>query len=42
MTIKQDYKGVFERDPAARNGLEIMLAYPGFHAIFLHRINHLL
>ena len=40
--LKQDYKGVFERDPAARNGLEIMLAYPGFHAIFLHRINHLL
>ena len=40
--IKQDYKGVFERDPAARNGLEIILAYPGFHAIFLHRINHLL
>ena len=40
--IKQDYKGVFERDPAARNGLDIILAYPGFHAIFLHRINHLL
>ena len=40
--LKQDYKGVFERDPAARNGLEIILAYPGFHAIFLHRINHLL
>src|SRR3990172_8582609 len=40
--LKQDYKGVFERDPAARNGLDIILAYPGFHAIFLHRINHLL
>ncbi|OGW76288.1 MAG: serine O-acetyltransferase, partial [Nitrospirae bacterium RIFCSPHIGHO2_02_FULL_40_19] len=24
------------------NGLDIILAYPGFHAIFLHRINHLL
>ncbi len=40
--IKRDYEGVFERDPAARNGLEVILAYPGFHAIFLHRINHLL
>jgi cysteinyl-tRNA synthetase len=40
--IKQDYKAVFERDPAARNGLEVILAYPGFHAILLHRINHLL
>ena len=40
--IKQDFRAVFERDPAARNGLEIILAYPGFHAIFLHRINHVL
>jgi cysteinyl-tRNA synthetase len=40
--IRRDYKAVFERDPAARNGLEIVLAYPGFHAIFLHRINHML
>lgn len=29
-------------DPAAKSGLEIVLAYPGFHAIFLHRINHFL
>ncbi len=41
-TIKRDYKAVFRNDPAARNGLEIILAYPGFHAIFLHRINHIL
>ncbi len=40
--IRSDYKAVFERDPAARNGLEVVLAYPGFHAIFIHRINHLL
>jgi len=38
--IRRDYKAVFERDPAARNGLEVVLAYPGFHAIFIHRINH--
>ncbi|MBI5846984.1 MAG: cysteine--tRNA ligase [Nitrospirae bacterium] len=40
--IRQDYKAVFERDPAARNSLEVLLAYPGFHAVFIHRINHIL
>ena len=40
--IRQDFKAVFERDPAARNSLEVILAYPGFHAIFIHRINHIL
>lgn len=40
--IKQDYRAVFERDPAARSGLEVVLAYPGFHAIFIHRLNHML
>jgi len=40
--IKRDYRAVFERDPAAKNGLEVIFAYPGFHAIFLHRINHFL
>ncbi|GAB4485275.1 MAG: hypothetical protein OHK006_11150 [Thermodesulfovibrionales bacterium] len=40
--IRRDYRAVFEKDPAVRNGLEVVLAYPGFHAIFLHRINHAL
>lgn len=40
--IKRDLKAVFERDPAARNIFEVIIAYPGFHAIFLHRINHFL
>jgi cysteinyl-tRNA synthetase/serine O-acetyltransferase len=40
--VKSDYKAVFERDPAARNGIEVVLAYPGFHAIFIHRINHVI
>jgi cysteinyl-tRNA synthetase len=40
--IKQDYSAVFKRDPAARNSIEVVLAYPGFHAIFIHRINHIL
>lgn len=40
--IRRDYRAVFEKDPAARNGLEVILSYSGFHAIFLHRINHIL
>ncbi|MEK7225777.1 MAG: serine O-acetyltransferase, partial [Bacteroidota bacterium] len=40
--IKRDYKAVFEMDPAAKNGFEVILAYPGFHAILMHRINHFL
>jgi cysteinyl-tRNA synthetase len=40
--IRNDYRAVFEKDPAARNGLEVVLAYPGFHAILFHRINHIL
>ncbi len=40
--IRQDFQAVFERDPAARNRLEVILAYPGFHAICIHRMNHIL
>lgn len=39
-TIRADFRAVFERDPAARNWLEVLLAYPGFHAILLHRPTH--
>ena len=38
--IKKDINAVFERDPAAKNLLEVILCYPGFHAILLHRIAH--
>ncbi|HOJ92317.1 MAG TPA: serine O-acetyltransferase [Dictyoglomaceae bacterium] len=41
-TIIADYKAVFEKDPAARNFLEVILCYPGFHAILLHRLAHFL
>ena len=40
--IGKDIDAIFERDPAARNILEVFLAYPGFHAIMWHRISHLL
>lgn len=40
--IRRDYRAVFEKDPAAKNGIEVVLTYPGFHAIFIHRISHAL
>lgn len=39
-TVRADFRAVFERDPAARNAAEVFLAYPGFHAILLHRLAH--
>lgn len=39
-TIKQDIKVIFERDPAARSTWEVILCYPGFHALFFHRLAH--
>ena len=40
--VKEDVNAVKERDPAARGSLEIMLTYPGLHAIWLHRIAYYL
>lgn len=40
--LKQDIEAVRDRDPAARSVLEILLAYPGLHALWLHRAAHLL
>lgn len=40
--IKKDIQVVFERDPAAKSVLEVLLCYPGLHAIWLHRIAHYL
>lgn len=38
--IKEDVQVVFERDPAARSIWEVMLCYPGLHAIWFHRFSH--
>jgi serine O-acetyltransferase len=38
--IRQDVKSALERDPAARSALEILLLYPGLHAVWIHRITH--
>ena len=40
--ITHDFKTVFEMDPAAKNRLEVILSYSGFHAIFFYRLNHCL
>jgi serine O-acetyltransferase len=41
-TITSDIDSFFQRDPAARSRLEIILCYPGFHALIMHRMNHFL
>ncbi len=38
--IKRDIRVIFERDPAAKSILEVVLCYPGLHALILHRIAH--
>ncbi len=38
--IKEDINSVFDRDPAARTNLEVILNYPGLHAIWIHRVSH--
>ena len=38
--VKEDIACVFERDPAARNRLEVITTYPGVHALLAHRVAH--
>jgi serine O-acetyltransferase len=40
LSVIEDIKAIYRNDPAARN-LEILL-YSGFHAIFIHRLTHLI
>ncbi|MEM8777878.1 MAG: serine O-acetyltransferase [Cyanobacteria bacterium P01_G01_bin.49] len=39
-SLWQDFQIIFERDPAARNWLEVVCCYPGLHALGIHRISH--
>jgi serine O-acetyltransferase len=41
-TLSDDMQAVLERDPAARSKLEVLLCYPGLHAVLLHRVAHAL
>jgi serine O-acetyltransferase len=38
--MREDVQAIFQHDPAARSTLEIVLAYPGLHAIWMHRVAH--
>jgi len=40
--FRRDIEAVFDRDPAARNLLEVICCYPGLHALWFHRISHFL
>lgn len=41
-SIGRDIQAARERDPAATSNLEVILAYPGFHARQIHRLAHAL
>src|SRR5260221_10963697 len=38
--IREQVQTIFERDPAAKSVPEVLLCYPGLHAILLHRLAH--
>jgi serine O-acetyltransferase len=38
--VREDVRCVFERDPAARNTLEVITTYPGIHALLFYRLAH--
>ena len=35
-----DLRTIYDRDPAARNWLEVLFCYPGLHALWLYRVAH--
>jgi serine O-acetyltransferase len=41
-TLKHDVQAILVRDPAARSTFEVLTCYPGLHALWLHRLAHLL
>jgi serine O-acetyltransferase len=41
-TVRADLRAPLERDPAARGRLDVLLSYPGFHALVAHRLIHAL
>lgn len=41
-TVINEFQIIFDRDPAAKNWLEVLCCYPGLHAIICHRFAHLL
>jgi serine O-acetyltransferase len=39
-SIREQIDTIFRGDPAAKSAIEIVLCYPGFHAVMLHRMAH--
>ena len=39
-SVREDIASVFDRDPAARSWVEVVLCYSGLHALWAHRLNH--
>src|ERR1700728_5121937 len=39
-TVREQIDTIFREDPAAKSVIEILLCYPGFHAVLLHRVAH--
>ncbi len=42
IVFRREIDAIFERDPAARNPLEVVLSYSGLHAVVYHRFAHAL
>jgi len=38
--VGEDVRAIRDNDPAARSALEVMLVYPGLHALWMHRVAH--
>jgi serine O-acetyltransferase len=41
-TLREDFRTVFDKDPAARSVIEVFFCYPGLHALWFHRLAHFL
>jgi serine O-acetyltransferase len=39
-SVREYVASVFDRDPAAKSWIEVLLCYPGLHALWAHRLNH--
>ena len=42
MSLGDDLRAALDRDPAATNPIEVVLTYPGLHALLVHRLAHFL
>lgn len=38
--VKEDIQVIYDKDPAAKNILEVLLCYPGLHALIAYRFAH--